>query len=114
MKMTTATRIDSMSKINKPRDVIAIYQSSDREGSTFSLKPDSQRALQARFGGRLHLAPRIFVAHERYKPGASPDLKRLHGSLARPLVALLTGLDQEALGQLENIEFWDPVVDELM
>ena len=103
-----------MPKINKPNDAIAIYQSSHREGATFSLKPDSQRALQARFGDRLHLAPRIFVAHEERKPSAPPDLKRLHGRLARPLVALLTGLDDQALAQLEDIEFWDPVNDEPM
>jgi hypothetical protein len=53
--------------------------------------------------------PRVFVAH---KPQG--DLERLHGSLAKQLVMLLTGLDEESVAQVGDIEFRDPVTDELI
>lgn len=86
-------------------EAIVVYQSTDREGSTFSLSPDARRILQQRFGDKLHLAPRIFIAHE-----SRDDFERLHGSLARQLVALLTGLDDEHVAQV-TVEFRDPVTN---
>jgi hypothetical protein len=86
---------------------IVVYQSTDREGSTFALSPDARRMLEDRFGEKLHVSPRIFVAHED-----QDDLERLHGSLAKHLVMLLTGLDDESLAQAGDIEFWDPVTDQ--
>jgi hypothetical protein len=84
-------------------EAIVIYQSTDREGSTFSLSPDARRLLQERFGDKIHVAPRIFVAHE-----TRSDLERLHGKLAKPLVALLTGLGEEHVAHVA-VEFRDPV-----
>lgn len=89
---------------------IVVYQSTDREGSTFSLSPAARRRLEARFGEKLHASPRIFVAHP-----VRDNLERLHGSLAKQLVMLLTGLDDADLAQLGGIgeiEFRDPVTDQ--
>jgi hypothetical protein len=86
---------------------IVIYQSTNREGSTFSLSPATRRALQARFGDKLQASPRIFIAH-----GTRQDLERLHGRLAKQLVALLTGFDHDLLAQIGDFEFRDPVTDQ--
>jgi hypothetical protein len=88
---------------------LVIYQSTDREGSTFSLSPETKRALQARFGDKLHISPRIFIAH-----GARDDLERLHGNLAKQLLALLTGFDDDLLGRVGDFEFRNPVTDQLV
>jgi hypothetical protein len=85
---------------------IVVYQSTNREGSTFALSPDARRMLEDRFGEKIHVSPRIFVAHE-----IRDDRERLHGSLAKQLVMLLTGLDDESLAQAGDIEFRDPVTD---
>jgi hypothetical protein len=86
---------------------IVIYQSTNREGSKFSLSPATRRALQARFGDKLQASPRIFIAH-----GSRNDLERLHGRLSSQLVALLTGFDDDLLAQIGNLEFRDPVTDQ--
>jgi hypothetical protein len=85
---------------------IVVYQSTDREGSTFSLSPAARRRLEERFGEKLHTSPRIFVAHTM-----RDSLERLHRSLARQLVMLLTGLDDADLAQAGEIEFRDPVTE---
>ncbi len=64
--------------------------------------------LEERFGEKLHALPRVFVAHR-----LKGDLERLRGRLAKQLVMLLTGLDEEALAQTGDVEFRDPVTDEL-
>lgn len=87
---------------------IVVYQSTDREGSTFSLSPDARRILQLRFGDKLHFAQRIFIAHE-----TRADLERLHGSLVKQLIALLTGLGDEHVAQVA-VDFKDPVTDRLL
>jgi hypothetical protein len=86
---------------------IIVYQSTNREGSTFALSPEARRMLQKRFGAKFHGSPRIFIAHE-----IRDDLERLHGRLAKQLVMLLTGLDDQALAQAGDIEFRDPVTDQ--
>ena len=96
---------------------IVVYQSSDREGSTFSLSPAARRMLEARFGEKLCASPRIFVAHPvgahpvgAHPVGATPE--RLPGRLVRHLVVLLTGLDDQDLAQAGEIELRDPVTDQ--
>jgi len=89
---------------------IVVYQSTDRSGSTFALSPEARRMLQERFGTKFHGAPRIFIAHE-IRDEIRDDLERLHGRLAKHLVMLLTGLDDDLLGQVGDIEFRDPVTD---
>jgi hypothetical protein len=85
---------------------IVIYQSSDLEGSTFALSLETEKALEAHFGGKLRMAPRIFIAHA--KPSAAA---RLHGRLATKLLSLLTGLDEAQLADLGPIGFIDPVTE---
>lgn len=86
-------------------ETIVVFQSTDREGSTFSLSPDARRVLQQRFGDKIHFAPRIFIAHE-----TRGDFERVHGRLAKQLVALLTGLSDEQVAQV-TVEFRDPVTN---
>jgi hypothetical protein len=90
---------------------IVIYQSSNREGTTFALSPDTKRSLQARFGNQLHISPRIFVAHQAVHSG-DEDLRRIHGALAKQLLALLTGLDNDVVSLIGDFEFRNPVTDE--
>ena len=85
---------------------VVINQSTDRSGSTFALDYFTRRALAERFGDRLHLVDRIFVAHT-----TQDALDRLHARMARQLLALLTGLDEELLAQLPHLEFMDPVTE---
>lgn len=63
--------------------------------------------LQRQFGAKFHGSPRIFIAHD-----IRDDLERLHGRLAKQLVMLLTGLDDQSLAQIGDIEFRDPVTDQ--
>ena len=86
---------------------VIVYQSTNREGSTFALSPGARRMLQQRFGAKFHGSPRIFIAHD-----IRDDLERLHGRLAKQLVMLLTGLDEPSLAQIGDIEFRDPVTDQ--
>jgi hypothetical protein len=88
---------------------IVIYQSTDREGSTFSLSPATRRKLEERFGDSFQVTPRIFVAHAK-----SGSFERLHGRQAKQLLALLTGFDNDLLGQLGDIEFRNAVTDQLI
>jgi hypothetical protein len=98
---------DSVGQAQDDGEKLVIYQSTNREGSTFSLSPETKRALRERFGDKLHVSPRIYIVH-----GARDDLERLHGSLATQLVALLTGFDHDLLAQIGDFEFRDPVTDE--
>jgi hypothetical protein len=84
---------------------LVIYKCSNREGSTFALSPATTRMLAGRFGAKLRVAPRIFVAHDT----GARDLR--YGSLVKPLVTLLTGLDDGELLPIEDVVFWDPVAD---
>ncbi|HEX3477619.1 MAG TPA: hypothetical protein VHT91_21505 [Kofleriaceae bacterium] len=91
---------------------IVVYQSTDREGSTFALSPEARRMLQKQFGPKFHGSPRIFIAHDIRAHDVQGDLERLHGRLAKQLVMLLTGLDDQSLAQIGDIEFRDPVTDQ--
>ncbi len=97
---------DSVDPAQGNDERLVIYQSTDREGSTFSLSPETKRTLQRRFGDRLRVAPRIFIAHPVHS-----DLEHLHGSLSKRLVALLTGFDDDLLAEAGDFEFRDPVTD---
>lgn len=90
---------------------IVIYQSTNREGSTFALSSEARRMLQQRFGAKFHGSPRIFIAHD-IRDDVRENLERLHGRLAKQLVMLLTGLDDQSLAQIGDIEFWDPVTEQ--
>lgn len=87
---------------------IVVYQSTDREGSTFSLSPDSRNSLQARFGNDVHIAPRIFIAHDTKR-----DFERIHGDLAKQLLSLLTGLANDVVAKMP-VEFRDPVTEQAL
>ena len=86
---------------------IVVYQSADREGSTFALSTATRRSLEHLFGAQLRLSPRIFIAH-----GTRDDYQRLHADLANQILILLTGLTPERLAQLGPVEFRDPVTQE--
>lgn len=86
-----------------PSHHVVIYQSADREGSTFELSRESLIELRQSFP-QLRVSPRVFVAH-----GTRDDFERLHGtSLAQQIAILLTGLPIDRLGTLE---FRDPVTE---
>jgi hypothetical protein len=91
---------------------IVVYQSTNREGSTFALSPQARRMLQQRFGTKFHGSPRIFIAHDIRAHDVRGDLERLHGRLAKHLVMLLTGLDDQSLTEVGDIEFRDPVTEQ--
>lgn len=86
---------------------VVVYQSADRDGSTFELSPSARRLLQRRFAGALHLAPRVFIAHS-----SQADFERLHGSLGQQIIILLTGLTAERLQEVGAVEFRDPVTEQ--
>jgi hypothetical protein len=91
---------------------IVVYQSTNRAGSTFALSPEARRMLQNRFGAKFHGSPRIFIAHDIRAHDVRGDLDRLHGRLAKHLVLLLTGLDDQSLADVSDIEFRDPVTEQ--
>lgn len=107
---------DSLGTAQDDDGKIVIYQSTNREGSTFALSPETKRALQKRFGDKLHVSPRIFIAHGAHgaqaTQGTRDALERLHGGLAKQLIALLTGFDRDLLAQIDDFEFRDPVTDQ--
>jgi hypothetical protein len=108
-----AKHVSMHSSIEQANSNIVIYQSANREGPTFSLSPGARKTLQGRFGDKLHISPRIFIANESYGTQAAHQaLERLRGRLAGSLVALLTGLDDDLLAQVGDFEFRDPVTDE--
>lgn len=86
---------------------LVVYQSADREGSTFSLSPTTRRVLKQKFGEAVHPAPRVFIAHE-----TNEDYHRLHGDLWKQIVLLLTGLREDLLSKIGTVEFRDPVTDQ--
>ena len=88
-------------------DPLVVYQSADREGSTFSLSPESRRTLKQRFGESVHPRRRIFIAHS-----TNEDFNRLHDSLWRQIVLLLTGLQEDRLAEVGRVEFRDPVTEQ--
>ncbi len=85
---------------------IIVYQSADREGSTFALSTPSRRVLEHHFGQQLRVAPRVFIAHSTRE-----DYERLHGAMWKQIVLLLTGLSEDRLKELGRVEFWDPVTE---
>jgi hypothetical protein len=95
-------------------NVVIIYQSSDREGTTFALCPMSQQMLKERFVDQFLKLPRVFVAHGRYdEAGVREVMRRLHKPLGKYILGLLSGLDETRMAPLE-LEFRDPVTDYLV
>jgi hypothetical protein len=88
---------------------IVIYAERRPRRHDVGAQSGTRRALEKRFGDKLHVAPRIFIAH-----ATRDTYKRLHGSLASQLLALLTGFDSETLEQLGDLELRDAVTDELV
>lgn len=95
---------DAVGEPSVEDDGVVVYQSGDREGSTFELSSRTRRILEGRFAGAVHFAPRMFVAHE-----TPADFGRLRESLARQIVMVLTGLGEERLAEVGAVEFRDPV-----
>lgn len=85
---------------------IVIYQSATREGSTFALSTPSRRVLEQHFGAQLRVSPRVFIAHS-----TRDDYERLHGTIGKQIVLLLTGLSEDRLAEMGPLEFRDPVTE---
>lgn len=83
---------------------IIIYRSSNREGATFALEPDSLNRLRAAFGDALHPRSRVFISHE-----TRADYEQVQGSIAAQIVMLLTGLSEKRLDSLGGVVFRDAV-----
>jgi hypothetical protein len=99
--MSTAEALDLT-----PEPII-IYRSVNHDGQTFGLAPSSRKRLREHFGeDRLHLHPRVFVAHE-----TADDYDSMYGDLARQVVQLLTGLSPDRLQSLGGVMFRDPVTE---
>jgi hypothetical protein len=86
---------------------IVVYQSTNMEGATFALSPESREFLEERFHDKLRLLPRIFIAVSR---DTRDDFERIHGNLKPHLLSLLTGLTDEVTKTLQ-VEFRDAVTD---
>ena len=86
---------------------LVVYRSSDRTGATYALNLRVRERLRQQYGDAVHLPPRVFIAHE-----TKDDYQRIHGSIRRQIVFLLTGLSEDRLAELGPIEFRDPVTEE--
>jgi len=86
---------------------IVIYRSVNRDGQTFGLAPRSRNRLRDQFGDRLHLHPRVFIAHE-----TKADYDSMYGDLANQIALFLTGLSLERLKDLGGVSFVDPVTEQ--
>lgn len=86
---------------------LIIYRSADREGATYALSRDTRDRVRKAFGALAHLPPRIFIAHE-----SETDYQEMHGSIRRQVAQLLTGLSEERLASLGEIQFIDPMSED--
>lgn len=99
-----------MESIEAPRPDehrIVIYRTANRDGETFALEPRSLTHLRREFGERLHLSPRVFVAHE-----TRADYEHVHGRIVPQIVLLLTGLSEDELRSHGRVIFVDPVTEQ--
>lgn len=85
-------------------DPIVILRSSNRDGATFALEPDSRIRLQATFGEIFHHRSRVFIAHDRMK-----DLDQVQEAIIEPVLMILTRLSEK---QLAEVVFRDAATDE--
>jgi len=91
-----------------PPEPIIVYRSVNRDGQTFALAPSSRNRLRELFGqDRLHLHPRVFIAHEN-----ADDYHSMYWDLRNQVVQLLTGLSSGRLQSLGEVIFRDPVTEE--
>jgi hypothetical protein len=85
---------------------VTIFRSTDLDGATYALAPESRAAIQKAFPG-VHLAPRMFVAHETRE-----DFELVHGSMRGQIIQILAGVSEERLhSALGPVRFCDPVTD---
>lgn len=93
-----------METVSENPEPLIIHRSVDREGATYALDRRSRERLRKVFGDAVHLAPRVFIAHE-----TNADFTTIHGSIQRQVAAILTGLGDERLAEVAPIVFVDPV-----
>ncbi|MEM9461458.1 MAG: hypothetical protein AAGF11_45260 [Myxococcota bacterium] len=86
------------------QEPIVIHRSVNRDGQTFALAPLSRERVKEHFGDRVHLYPRVFIAHE-----TAEDYHSIRGGLAVQVVHLLTGVPTEHLDKIGGVCFLDPV-----
>lgn len=85
---------------------IKILRSVDRQGATYALDLDSVDRLREDYGKKLHIAPRIFIAHE-----TASDYAEIRGALQPQIAAILTGLSEGEIEDLGLITFVDAVTE---
>ena len=83
-----------------------IFRSVNRDGETYALEPRSLERLQKALGAAVHWRPRVFIAHE-----TKADYEHVHGTVAKQIIQLLTGLDEERLGALGGVTFRDALTE---
>lgn len=86
---------------------LIVHRSVDGDGATYALDLRTRRRLKEHFGDAAHLPPRIYIAHE-----TPEDSRRIHASIRERLVLLLTGLTEDALATLGEVQFRDAVTGE--
>lgn len=99
--MSTAQALDLA------HEPIVIFRSVSGNGQTFALDPSSKARVREFFGHRVHLHPRVSIAHE-----TAADYESMRGDLVPQIIQLLTGVSREQLEQLGEVIFRDPVTDE--
>lgn len=88
------------------REPLIIHRSVDRQGATYALERRSKDRLREMFGPALHLAPRLFIAHE-----TEADFAEIRGQIQPQIAAILTGLAEDRLSEVAPILFVDPVTE---
>src|SRR5258708_95988 len=91
----------------EPPAPIVIYRSVNRDGETYALQLRSLDRLRRELGSAVHARPRIFIAHE-----TKADYEHVHGTIARQIIQLLTGLAEEQLSDLGGVTFRDAATEQ--
>ena len=91
----------------RTEEPIVIHRSVNRDGETFALEPRSLDRLSRNFGGAVRPHPRVFIAHE-----TRADYEHVHDDIARQVIVILTGLQEERLSGLGGVIFQDPVTEQ--
>lgn len=85
---------------------LVIFRSVNRDGETYALEPRSLERLREAFGAAVHSRSRVFIAHE-----TKADYEHVHGTVAKQIIQLLTGLDEGRLDALGGVTFRDALTE---
>jgi hypothetical protein len=90
-------------------DRLVIHVGQQRDGFVYRLAPESRDRLHARFPARPPRADSVFVGLE-----TRASFEQVHGPMAEPVAALLTGLTAEQMASVGEVVFADPVTDDVL